>query len=83
MRRLSEIKRVHGDQDSERWIFEATVSPVAQRLPPLFGWRQRSQDAGVDVDVAVVTGVAAKVSTGDGVGRVSLELLALCEVTFR
>eukprot|EP00873_Tetraselmis_striata_P034448 jgi/Tetstr1/454712/TSEL_041598.t1 len=44
---------------------------------------QRLQDAGVDEDVVVDAGVAAKVSTSDGVGRRSSELLELCEVTFR
>eukprot|EP00873_Tetraselmis_striata_P016650 jgi/Tetstr1/436914/TSEL_025687.t1 len=39
----------------------------------------RLQDAGV----AAVAGVAAKVSTSDGVGRLSSALLALCEATFR
>eukprot|EP00873_Tetraselmis_striata_P028024 jgi/Tetstr1/448288/TSEL_035575.t1 len=45
--------------------------------------RQQLQDAGVDEDVAVDVGVAAKVSTIDGVGRLSSELLELCEATFR
>eukprot|EP00873_Tetraselmis_striata_P016244 jgi/Tetstr1/436508/TSEL_025334.t1 len=41
-------------------------------------------DAGVDVGVAAVVSVAAKVSTSrDGVGRLSSGLLALCEATFR
>eukprot|EP00873_Tetraselmis_striata_P012810 jgi/Tetstr1/433074/TSEL_022408.t1 len=41
-------------------------------------------DAGVAVGVAAVAGVAAKVSTSDGVlGQLSSELLALCEATFR
>eukprot|EP00873_Tetraselmis_striata_P028932 jgi/Tetstr1/449196/TSEL_036403.t1 len=41
------------------------------------------EDAGVDVDVAAVEGVAAKVSTtSDGVARPSPGLQALCEVTF-
>eukprot|EP00873_Tetraselmis_striata_P035200 jgi/Tetstr1/455464/TSEL_042293.t1 len=37
----------------------------------------------VDEDVAVDAGVAAKVSTSDGVGRLSSELLEPCEATFR
>eukprot|EP00873_Tetraselmis_striata_P026495 jgi/Tetstr1/446759/TSEL_034246.t1 len=37
----------------------------------------------VDKDVAVDAGVVAKVSTSDGVGRLSSELLELCEATFR
>eukprot|EP00873_Tetraselmis_striata_P006382 jgi/Tetstr1/426646/TSEL_016921.t1 len=43
----------------------------------------RLHDAGVDVGVAAVAGVAAEVSTSDGVGRLSPELLALCGATFR
>eukprot|EP00873_Tetraselmis_striata_P001077 jgi/Tetstr1/421341/TSEL_012311.t1 len=38
---------------------------------------------GVDVGVAAVASVAARVGTSDGVGRLSSELLALCEATFR
>eukprot|EP00873_Tetraselmis_striata_P019057 jgi/Tetstr1/439321/TSEL_027760.t1 len=38
---------------------------------------------GAGVDVGVVAGAAAKVSTSDGLGRLSSELLALCEATFR
>eukprot|EP00873_Tetraselmis_striata_P036806 jgi/Tetstr1/457070/TSEL_043731.t1 len=45
--------------------------------------RQQLQDAGMDEGVAVDVGVAAKVSTSDGVGRLSSELLELCEATFR
>eukprot|EP00873_Tetraselmis_striata_P045792 jgi/Tetstr1/466056/TSEL_010643.t1 len=41
------------------------------------------QVADVDKDVAVDAGVAAKVSTSDGVGRLSSEPLELCEATFR
>eukprot|EP00873_Tetraselmis_striata_P015313 jgi/Tetstr1/435577/TSEL_024480.t1 len=63
LRRLNDVKRVHGDQG----ILD----------------RQQMQDAGVDEGVAVDVGVAAKVSTSDGVGRLSSELLELCEATFR
>eukprot|EP00873_Tetraselmis_striata_P017516 jgi/Tetstr1/437780/TSEL_026434.t1 len=68
LRWLNEVKRVH-----------------APKQPLLLGWRQQLQAADVDVDedVAVDTGVAAKVSTSDGVGRLSSELLELCEATFR
>eukprot|EP00873_Tetraselmis_striata_P041819 jgi/Tetstr1/462083/TSEL_007153.t1 len=45
--------------------------------------RQQLQGPGVDEDVAVDAGVAAKVSMSDGVGRLSSELLELCEATFR
>eukprot|EP00873_Tetraselmis_striata_P007352 jgi/Tetstr1/427616/TSEL_017741.t1 len=61
LRRLNEVKRVHGDQG---------------------GVLDQLQDAGVDEDVAVDVGVAAKVSTSDGVGRLSSELLEPCEATF-
>eukprot|EP00873_Tetraselmis_striata_P005622 jgi/Tetstr1/425886/TSEL_016259.t1 len=49
--------------------------------PNIFSMLLRIWGAGVDVDVDVVvdTGVAAKVSTSDGVGRLSLELLELYE----
>eukprot|EP00873_Tetraselmis_striata_P011710 jgi/Tetstr1/431974/TSEL_021451.t1 len=40
-------------------------------------------DQGVGEDVAVDADVAAKVSTSDGVGRLSSEVLELCEATFR
>eukprot|EP00873_Tetraselmis_striata_P015597 jgi/Tetstr1/435861/TSEL_024749.t1 len=40
---------------------------------------RRLHGAGVDEDVVVDAGVAAKVSTSDGVGRLSSELLELCE----
>eukprot|EP00873_Tetraselmis_striata_P011805 jgi/Tetstr1/432069/TSEL_021540.t1 len=55
---------------------------------PSYGGLMRSsvctlQDADVDEDVAGDAGVAAKVSTSDGVGRLSSELLELCEATFR
>eukprot|EP00873_Tetraselmis_striata_P037118 jgi/Tetstr1/457382/TSEL_043984.t1 len=45
--------------------------------------RLQLQVAGVGEDVAVVAGVAAKVSTSDGAGRLSPELLEPCEATFR
>eukprot|EP00873_Tetraselmis_striata_P016188 jgi/Tetstr1/436452/TSEL_025280.t1 len=37
----------------------------------------------MDEDVMVDAGVAVKVSTSDGLGRLSSELLELCEATFR
>eukprot|EP00873_Tetraselmis_striata_P013294 jgi/Tetstr1/433558/TSEL_022825.t1 len=45
--------------------------------------RLRLHGADVDVDVVVEAGVAAKVGTSDGVGRLSSELLELCEATFQ
>eukprot|EP00873_Tetraselmis_striata_P002203 jgi/Tetstr1/422467/TSEL_013305.t1 len=44
---------------------------------------KRLQVVGVDEGVAVDADVAAKVSTSDGAGRLSSELLELCEATFR
>eukprot|EP00873_Tetraselmis_striata_P039633 jgi/Tetstr1/459897/TSEL_005239.t1 len=58
------------------------ASPAVQKLPLLLGWRRRPHDADVDVGAAAVKGVAAKVSTGDGVGLLSSELPAQCEVTY-
>eukprot|EP00873_Tetraselmis_striata_P001409 jgi/Tetstr1/421673/TSEL_012612.t1 len=55
----------------------------APKQPQLLGWRQQLQVANVDEDVAVDAGVAAKVSTSDGVGRLSSELLELCDATFQ
>eukprot|EP00873_Tetraselmis_striata_P043081 jgi/Tetstr1/463345/TSEL_008268.t1 len=54
----------------------------APKQPLLLGWRQQLQVADDD-SVSVDTGVAAKGSTSDGVGRLSSELLELCEATFR
>eukprot|EP00873_Tetraselmis_striata_P011063 jgi/Tetstr1/431327/TSEL_021018.t1 len=55
----------------------------ARKRPLLLEWRLQLQVAGVGEDVAVDAGVAAKVSTSDGVGRLSSELQELCEATFR
>eukprot|EP00873_Tetraselmis_striata_P013555 jgi/Tetstr1/433819/TSEL_023005.t1 len=55
----------------------------ARKQPLLLEWWLQLPVAGVDEDVAVDVGVAAKVSTSDGVGRLSSELLELCEATFR
>eukprot|EP00873_Tetraselmis_striata_P004298 jgi/Tetstr1/424562/TSEL_015088.t1 len=60
LRRLNEVKRVHGDQG----VVDLQVADVGE-------------------DAAVDAGVAAKVSTSDGVGRLSSEPLELCEATFR
>eukprot|EP00873_Tetraselmis_striata_P029997 jgi/Tetstr1/450261/TSEL_037297.t1 len=54
----------------------------APKQPLLLGWRRQQQVADVDEDVAVDAGVVAKVSMSDGVGRLSSELLELCEATF-
>eukprot|EP00873_Tetraselmis_striata_P009976 jgi/Tetstr1/430240/TSEL_020068.t1 len=53
------------------------------KRPLLLEWRLQLQVAGVGEDEAVDAGVAVKVSTSDGVGRLSSELLELCEATFR
>eukprot|EP00873_Tetraselmis_striata_P008977 jgi/Tetstr1/429241/TSEL_001904.t1 len=112
LRRLNEIKRVHGDQgvmdvlraqhfqpasehlgsaifgdfmrDYERRVFEATVASSAKATATLLlEWRLQLQVVGVGEDEAGDAGVAAKVSTSDGVVRLSSELLELCEATFR
>eukprot|EP00873_Tetraselmis_striata_P005560 jgi/Tetstr1/425824/TSEL_016202.t1 len=55
----------------------------AQRRPLLLEWRLQLQVVDVGEDEAGDAGVAAKVSTSDGVGRLPSELLELCEATFR
>eukprot|EP00873_Tetraselmis_striata_P022977 jgi/Tetstr1/443241/TSEL_031279.t1 len=55
----------------------------ARRRPLLIEWRLQLQVVGVGEDEAGDAGVAAKVSTSDDVGRLSSELLELCEATFR
>eukprot|EP00873_Tetraselmis_striata_P019571 jgi/Tetstr1/439835/TSEL_028246.t1 len=57
------------------------VHAASQDFTPYL--RQQLHDAGVEEGVAVDVGVAAKVSTSDGVERLSLEMLELCEATFR
>eukprot|EP00873_Tetraselmis_striata_P010486 jgi/Tetstr1/430750/TSEL_020535.t1 len=57
------------------------VPAASQDFTPYL--RQRLHGAGMDEDVVMDAGVAAKVSTSDGVGRLSSELLELCEATFR
>eukprot|EP00873_Tetraselmis_striata_P043366 jgi/Tetstr1/463630/TSEL_008492.t1 len=54
----------------------------SDRYCPSGGWSCRSR-AWARTYVAVDAGVAAKVSTSDGVGRLSSELLELYEATFR
>eukprot|EP00873_Tetraselmis_striata_P044668 jgi/Tetstr1/464932/TSEL_009666.t1 len=49
----------------------------ARRRPLLLEWRLQLQVAAVGEDEAVDADVAAKVSTSDGVGRLSSELLEL------
>eukprot|EP00873_Tetraselmis_striata_P035505 jgi/Tetstr1/455769/TSEL_042566.t1 len=62
---------------------EAIDKAFCFRLAIMRRLNERLQDAGVDVGAAAVAGVAAKMSTSDGVGRLSPELPALCEATFR
>eukprot|EP00873_Tetraselmis_striata_P000601 jgi/Tetstr1/420865/TSEL_011938.t1 len=68
-------------KDYERRVFDASsekAAAIARVAAALVG-RGRGRGRG-----AAVAGVAAKVSTSDGVvGRLSPEMLALCEVTFR
>eukprot|EP00873_Tetraselmis_striata_P008908 jgi/Tetstr1/429172/TSEL_019125.t1 len=70
LRRLNEVKRVHGDQG----VLDVLR---VQHFQPASEHRHQLQGAGVDGDVAVYAGVAAKVSTSDGVGRLPSELLEL------
>eukprot|EP00873_Tetraselmis_striata_P011858 jgi/Tetstr1/432122/TSEL_021579.t1 len=60
---------------------EAIDKAFRFRLAFLRRLNERPQDAGVDVGVAEVAAVAASVSTSDGVGRLSSELLAPGEAT--
>eukprot|EP00873_Tetraselmis_striata_P028392 jgi/Tetstr1/448656/TSEL_035899.t1 len=62
---------------------EAIDKAFRFRLAFLRRLNERMHDAGVDVGGAAVAGVTGKVSTSDGVGRLSSELLALCKATFR
>eukprot|EP00873_Tetraselmis_striata_P015574 jgi/Tetstr1/435838/TSEL_024726.t1 len=82
LRRLNEVKRVHGDQGVLDVLRAQHFQPASEHLgSAIFG--DLLQAADVDEDVAVDAGVAAKVSTSDGVGRLSSELLGPCEATFR
>eukprot|EP00873_Tetraselmis_striata_P017224 jgi/Tetstr1/437488/TSEL_026167.t1 len=73
---------IFGDlmRDCEHRVFEVTAASSAKATATA---RVAVAAAGVDGDVVVAAGVAAKVSTSDGVGRLSSELLELCEATFR
>eukprot|EP00873_Tetraselmis_striata_P016598 jgi/Tetstr1/436862/TSEL_025638.t1 len=63
---------------------EAIDKAFSFRLAFLRRLNERLQGAGVNEDVVVDAGVAAKVSTSDGgVGRLSSELLERFEATFR
>eukprot|EP00873_Tetraselmis_striata_P025372 jgi/Tetstr1/445636/TSEL_003441.t1 len=57
------------------------VSELLQRAES--GYEAVRPGADGDEGVVAVVDVVAKVSTSDGVGRLSSELLALCEATFR
>eukprot|EP00873_Tetraselmis_striata_P035720 jgi/Tetstr1/455984/TSEL_042763.t1 len=56
---------------------------TARKRPLHLEWRLQLQVAGVGEDEVVDADVAARVSTSDGVGRLSSELLELGEATFR
>eukprot|EP00873_Tetraselmis_striata_P010524 jgi/Tetstr1/430788/TSEL_020573.t1 len=89
----------HGSGSGQRITGQPTGSGGAAERPDLLELAQSGrvgaksvsdeddylalQVADVDEDVAMDAGVAAKVSTSDGVGRLSSELLELCEATFR
>eukprot|EP00873_Tetraselmis_striata_P021903 jgi/Tetstr1/442167/TSEL_030318.t1 len=77
LRRLNEIKRVHGDQG---------VLDRESDRPLLLEWRLQLQVADVDEDVAVDAGVAAKDAFGsDELGQRTLDLLSssLCAQTLK
>eukprot|EP00873_Tetraselmis_striata_P001267 jgi/Tetstr1/421531/TSEL_012478.t1 len=65
------------------WRLNEVKRVQAPKQPLLLGWRQQLHVADVDEDAAVDAGVGKKVSTSDGVGCLSSELLELCEATFR
>eukprot|EP00873_Tetraselmis_striata_P042019 jgi/Tetstr1/462283/TSEL_007301.t1 len=70
-------------QEEYLWMscFAAHMAALFVALDELLPYHLQVAD--VDEDVAMDAGVAAKVSTSDGVGRLSSELLELCEATFR
>eukprot|EP00873_Tetraselmis_striata_P024345 jgi/Tetstr1/444609/TSEL_032458.t1 len=68
-------------QEEYLWMscFGAHMAALSVALDELLPY----QVAGADEDVAADVDVGAKVSTSDGVGRLSSELQEPCEVTFR
>eukprot|EP00873_Tetraselmis_striata_P027969 jgi/Tetstr1/448233/TSEL_035521.t1 len=79
LRRLNEIKRVHGDQGVLDVLRAQHFQPASEHLgSAILG----DPGAVVGVDVVVDAGVVAKVNTNDGVGRLSPELLEPCEEAF-
>eukprot|EP00873_Tetraselmis_striata_P011388 jgi/Tetstr1/431652/TSEL_021181.t1 len=95
--RVVDGEGAHGSGSGQRIAGKPTCSGGAAERPDLLELAQSGRvgaksvsdeddylaGASVDEDVAVDAGVAAKVSTSDGVGRLSSELLELCEATFR
>eukprot|EP00873_Tetraselmis_striata_P017887 jgi/Tetstr1/438151/TSEL_026754.t1 len=72
-------------QEEYLWMscFGAHMAALFVALDELLPYRLQLQVAGVGEDVAADVDVAAKVSTSDGVGRLSSELREPCEATFR
>eukprot|EP00873_Tetraselmis_striata_P023678 jgi/Tetstr1/443942/TSEL_031893.t1 len=90
--RVVDGEGAHGSGSGQRFAGQPTGSGGAAERPDLLELAQSGrvgakslqlQDAGVGEDLAADVDVAAKVSTSDGVGRLSPELLELCEATFR
>eukprot|EP00873_Tetraselmis_striata_P044419 jgi/Tetstr1/464683/TSEL_009435.t1 len=97
--RVVDGEGAHGSDSGQRIAGQPTGSGGAAERPDLLELAQSGrvgansvgdeddylalQDEDVDEDVAADAGVAAKVSTSDVVGRLSSELLELCEATFR
>eukprot|EP00873_Tetraselmis_striata_P002849 jgi/Tetstr1/423113/TSEL_013883.t1 len=83
LRRHNDVKRVHGDQGVMDVLRAQHFQPASEHLGSAIFGDLQPQVAGVYEDVAVDAGVAGEVSTSDGVGRLSSELLEPCEATFR
>eukprot|EP00873_Tetraselmis_striata_P019513 jgi/Tetstr1/439777/TSEL_028190.t1 len=77
---MDELKDMVPDADQSLPAFNVVTGsydPRSLKFTLQLEWRRCSLDAGVDVDVAAVAGVAAKVSMSDVVGRLSSDLLLL------
>eukprot|EP00873_Tetraselmis_striata_P039821 jgi/Tetstr1/460085/TSEL_005405.t1 len=95
--RVADGEEAHGSGSGQRIAGQPTGGGGAAQRPDLLELAQSGRvgaksvsdeddylaGAGADEDVVVDAGVATKVSTSDGVGRLSSELVELCEATFR
>eukprot|EP00873_Tetraselmis_striata_P019462 jgi/Tetstr1/439726/TSEL_028145.t1 len=75
LRRLNEVKRVHGDQGVLDVLRAQHFQPAYEHLDSAIFW-----DIVRDYERRVFE---TTVSTSDAVGRLSSELMELCEATFR